>query len=197
MDGLVATRQIRNRWPAGTGPRIIAMTANVLQEDQEACFAAGMDDYLVKPLMPEELLRKIGLLLHRHPQQRALGESPHAPSGYLVIRPASLQEVTGGDAGMERELISLFLKESGEALERMKACTDQADWEGLYKATHFIKPSFYLFGVEEARQLFPSLEKLAKSSPQEAQVRPMLHQVRNLREACVQDLERYLRQLPA
>ena len=54
LDGLEATRRIRAKWP-GAGPRIVAMTANALSEDREACFAAGMDDYLSKPIRVEEL----------------------------------------------------------------------------------------------------------------------------------------------
>jgi PAS domain S-box-containing protein len=55
MDGLDATRRICERWPVDTRPRIIAMTANAMLEDREACFAAGMDDYVAKPVRPEEL----------------------------------------------------------------------------------------------------------------------------------------------
>ena len=55
LDGLDATRRIRERWPDGDRPRIIAMTANAMQEDREACFAAGMDDYVAKPIRAEEL----------------------------------------------------------------------------------------------------------------------------------------------
>jgi CheY-like chemotaxis protein len=56
MDGLEATRAIHREWPAAQRPRIIALTANVMKEDQEACFAAGMDDYLGKPIRVEELM---------------------------------------------------------------------------------------------------------------------------------------------
>jgi CheY-like chemotaxis protein len=56
MDGLEATRTICRDWPEGKRPRIIAMTANVMAEDREACFAAGMDDYLGKPIRVEQLV---------------------------------------------------------------------------------------------------------------------------------------------
>jgi PAS domain S-box-containing protein len=56
MDGLEATQAIHQEWPREQRPRIIAMTANVMQEDREEYLAAGMDDYIGKPIRVEELV---------------------------------------------------------------------------------------------------------------------------------------------
>ncbi len=58
LDGLEATRQIRSRWP-GRALRIVGLTANAMAGDREDCLAAGMDDYVSKPIRPEELARAI------------------------------------------------------------------------------------------------------------------------------------------
>jgi len=55
MDGLEACREIHARLPAGRIPKIIAVTANALLTDRDRCLAAGMDDYIAKPVKLDEL----------------------------------------------------------------------------------------------------------------------------------------------
>jgi CheY-like chemotaxis protein len=65
LDGLDATRRICDRWQPDERPRIIAMTANAMPEEREACFAAGMDDYVAKPIRPEKLAAVLGRVVSR------------------------------------------------------------------------------------------------------------------------------------
>jgi CheY-like chemotaxis protein len=59
MDGLEASRKINARWQPQERPRIIAMTANAMQGDRDMCLAAGMDDYLTKPIRVERLVEAL------------------------------------------------------------------------------------------------------------------------------------------
>jgi len=59
MDGLDAARQICARWQRDERPRIVAMTANAMQGDRDMCLAAGMDDYLTKPIRVERLVEAL------------------------------------------------------------------------------------------------------------------------------------------
>jgi CheY-like chemotaxis protein len=59
MEGLEATRRIVTRVPPDRRPRIVAMTANAMQGDREACLAAGMDDYVTKPIRVEALVEAL------------------------------------------------------------------------------------------------------------------------------------------
>ncbi len=100
MDELEATRQIRRR-PSGVQPRIIAMTANAMKEDREACFAAGMDDYLGKPIRMEEL---VATLSRSHPLAEPAQEAgeAEAPVGALgSALPGSAPQVTPSAAELE------------------------------------------------------------------------------------------------
>jgi CheY-like chemotaxis protein len=68
MDGLEAARRITSRWPADERPRIVAMTANAMQGDRGQCLAAGMDDYVTKPIRVDAL---VTALLATAPKQDA------------------------------------------------------------------------------------------------------------------------------
>jgi CheY-like chemotaxis protein len=57
MDGLEATRRIISDFPAARRPQIIAMTANAMEGDREKCLAAGMYDYITKPVKIDQLAR--------------------------------------------------------------------------------------------------------------------------------------------
>jgi CheY-like chemotaxis protein len=59
MDGLEASRRITAKWPNGKRPHIVAMTANAMQGDREMCLAAGMDDYVTKPIRVNELIEAL------------------------------------------------------------------------------------------------------------------------------------------
>jgi GAF domain-containing protein/CheY-like chemotaxis protein len=59
MDGLEASRRITAKWPPGERPRIVAMTANAMQGDREECLAAGMDDYVTKPIRVDALVEAL------------------------------------------------------------------------------------------------------------------------------------------
>ena len=65
MDGIEASRRIVADAPAGARPRIVAMTANAMQGDREECLAAGMDDYVQKPIRVERLVEALGCVTVR------------------------------------------------------------------------------------------------------------------------------------
>ena len=94
LDGLDATRQICERWPEETRPHIVAMTANALPEDREACFAAGMNDYVAKPIRAEELVAAL-----KRAKPLVNGDGGSAAIGYVSLDDAALGNLRdlGGD----------------------------------------------------------------------------------------------------
>ena len=70
MDGLEASRQINKRWGRTDRPRIVAMTANALQGDREKCLAAGMDDYMSKPIRVDDLVNALSNTMPRRNKEK-------------------------------------------------------------------------------------------------------------------------------
>jgi len=58
MDGLQASKEINRLYP-DKRPHIVALTANAMKEDMERCFAAGMDDFVSKPVKPKEIAKAL------------------------------------------------------------------------------------------------------------------------------------------
>ena len=111
MDGLEATRQIAARWPADARPRIIAMTANAMQGDREICLAAGMDDYLTKPIRVERLVEA---LYRSQPRKEPMLTAPAIDSATF----AALRDTTGAE--FVRELVDTFLDEAPRMLADLR-----------------------------------------------------------------------------
>ena len=174
LDGLGASRRIREQVPADAQPRIIAMTANALSEDREACFAAGMDDYLAKPVRAAELARALARVDPRpRPDAPAPTDEPPTdepptdePAGdqhprdnllrddavpEVAVDPALLAELTGrlGDRGAEfrATLIATWREEAQRRLVELQKAVDAEDAEGVARVAHTVKSGSAALGA--------------------------------------------------
>jgi PAS domain S-box-containing protein len=119
MDGYEATGEIRRREGASRHTTIIAMTANALEGDREKCLAAGMDDYISKPVKIEDL----ATVLDRWQPNSSDGDRKTASSvkrdNYSPVDLECLWEASGGDEVEMRELMELYLHQTAEELANL------------------------------------------------------------------------------
>jgi two-component system sensor histidine kinase/response regulator len=165
MDGYEVSRLIRQQSTHGTGPYIIALTANALQGDRERCIQAGMNDYLTKPLHLSDLESSLQrALLRVQPSRR----SNQATPGSEVLDPAilaSLHELSSPNEGDPfKELVELFLKDAQSRLQKMAVALERKEWSQLAAAAHTLKGSANNLGARNLANLLASLEKHAKTS---------------------------------
>ncbi|MDQ3993282.1 MAG: PAS domain S-box protein, partial [Actinomycetota bacterium] len=160
MDGLEATRRIRDEWPDDERPRVIAITANAMQGDREMCLAAGMDDYLSKPIRPEELS---AALARTEPVDRAAGVPPE--QGDASIDRAALKQIEAsvGDAAFVGELIDTFLADAPALLATLRRSQEQKDADAVRRAAHTLKSNGRTFGATALAGLCEELELAAKT----------------------------------
>ena len=159
LDGLDASRQIRERWPTESRPRIIAMTANAMPEDREACFAAGMDDYVAKPIRADELAEA----LRRAKPLRSQDDVSSNEAGISFDAAAleNLRELGGED--FLAEVIDAFLADAPTLLENLRRSLDETDADELRRAAHTLKSNGSTLGAEGFSELCRDLEQRAKS----------------------------------
>jgi signal transduction histidine kinase/DNA-binding response OmpR family regulator/HPt (histidine-containing phosphotransfer) domain-containing protein len=171
MDGLDATRLIRERLPRARQPRIVAMTANALSGDRERCLAAGMDDYISKPIQLPELAKVI---------ERNRPGAPAVPADVTVETPAL--STTGADEalGYDREVIDQLVSVAGPAgasmvlgamidsapgmLEGLQRAVTAVDRKEIRRHAHSLKTNARTVGAHAIGRQFQELEQLSGSA---------------------------------
>lgn len=170
MDGIEATKAIRQEEPNDKHVPIIAITAAAMKRDQEKCLAAGMDDYISKPIhFPEfrRLLMKLenGAILNgkvdmetrdgESVKARVIGQNAidfSAPFSMLVC-PLDQQVL----------LVRTLQKETHQRLDEIAQGIQRADFRLLVRASHSLKSAAELFAAQQVMQAGAEIEKAARA----------------------------------
>jgi CheY-like chemotaxis protein len=186
LDGLDATRRIRQR-EAEKSPEvaraiIIAMTANAMHGDQEKCLAAGMDDYISKPVRPEMLrsaVKSWGRKLKKQPVE--IMRTPSAPmheqgaNPSSVIHETSENQISGPPVNVERlmdfatgdqaaldQLIEIYLSQTTERLAKLGAAIASAAADEVERLAHACAGASSTCGMVHIASLFQELMRQGK-----------------------------------
>ena len=158
LDGLAATRRLRAELPADRQPRVVAMTANALAEDREQCLAAGMDDYLAKPVRRDELAAALSgaeaLVEGEEPEQE------EASGG--AVDPTVLHSLTSrmGDRGaaMLDRLLDTWETEAGKRLAELETAVDDRDGDAFARAAHALRGGSASLGATRLAEVCAEVE---------------------------------------
>jgi CheY-like chemotaxis protein/HPt (histidine-containing phosphotransfer) domain-containing protein len=164
MDGLEATRQIRERWPESRRPRIVAMTGHALMGDREKCLAAGMDDFISKPVRIGELqaaLERWGQTKSQKPDTAFVRrERPSRVADLLdhaVL--AELRQMPASDGvPIVKELINLFLGSAPQRIAQINQFLE--DPQKMAFHAHALKSMSLNLGAKKMVELCQKLEAL-------------------------------------
>jgi CheY-like chemotaxis protein len=160
MDGFVATAAIREREAARPGGRrlpIVALTAYAMKGDRERCLAAGMDDYLTKPIRHDQLATVLA---------RFTGEAwSSAESDQLspALDEAAALAHAGDDRQLLGERLGTFLQDGPGHLQAIRDAVAGADAPALVRAAHTMNGSLRVLGAAAATALVGPLEALGRA----------------------------------
>jgi PAS domain S-box-containing protein len=187
LDGFEASREINRRWPGERRPRLVAMTANAMQGDRELCEAAGMDDYVSKPIRVEELVAALERCRWRAeagaraapaapvvPPARgaSLQGAPSAPGAAgpgspapapAIDRTAFDQLVATMDRAFAAELIDTFVEDGRELIATLQRALADGNLDDFRRAAHSLKSSSETLGAAPLAGLARELETRARA----------------------------------
>ncbi|MFH2005538.1 MAG: ATP-binding protein [bacterium] len=194
MDGLEASRIIVETYPADRRPRIIAMTAGALSEDRERCQAAGMDDFVSKPVRVEELteaLRRCERVSGGSDGAAEAGADdaaaappaaapgPHAARAAPAdpVPPVNLAHLNAlGPPDLVRELIQIYLEDAPDLLRGVQQAVEATDATAVQRAAHGLKGCCANLGIERLAELSFTLERAGQAAVLD-DVAEMLHEL--------------------
>ncbi len=174
MDGLTATKAIRDQEPASRHVPIIAMTAHAMVGDREKSLAAGMDDHVNKPLDPVRFHATLARWLPRTRTAPAGkgGPTPPLPPPRRTEPFACLQHCfttakglarTSGNHDIYGNLLALFVKNHAEASAEMEQSLAANDFEALQSQSHALKGVAGTVGAEKLQTAALGLEMAARA----------------------------------
>ncbi len=176
MDGFEITSRIRER-ELGTDRRtpVIALTASATQANRERCRAAGMDDFITKPIHRSSLHEVLSRWVD-------VSKPAHAPQALAPaeIDRALLHSVTGGDPVAVDHYARLFDAEVAGALQEIRNAAHGGDCKRVVKALHGLKGAAVTIGAIGVRNTISRLEEQARSNA----VENVLPQLADLERAC-------------
>jgi len=196
MDGVTATKTIRNtlQEPARS-VKIIAMTANVLQEDVQAYFNAGMNAYVSKPFNSDELLLKMDGVLHnntavtgnvKQEEKKAKEEKGFPPLPEHVTDMSFLKQFTGGNPDKVQKYVGMFLENAPKLLDNIEKGLAAKDYQAIKIAAHSMKPQMSYMGIKED---VSNIFLIEQSSGESAHYEALPQLVSNLKRLCSKAFE--------
>jgi PAS domain S-box-containing protein len=164
MDGLEATRRIRELEAGRVRTPIVALTANAMMGTLERCLEAGMDDYLTKPLDISRLQDVLDRFMSTSSDRDSNADSgtPRVASADVSVR-ARLAEIAGDDAEFIAELIGAFLSSGEETLQELHAAVTSGDVAAIARAAHKLKGASANLHVDGLAALTLEIESRAKA----------------------------------
>jgi two-component system sensor histidine kinase/response regulator len=168
MDGLETSAHIRARPHLGSLP-IVAVTANALAGDRERYMTGGMNDYLSKPLEPQQLQRILARWLPGVSQPSADIPTP-SEGGFHSLKEAGVDieralEYLLGNSVLYQRLLERFVRERGDLAERLNQTLQDSDMEKLRELVHGLKSVAATLGLTQLAQMAAETESFMEHNP--------------------------------
>jgi PAS domain S-box-containing protein len=195
MDGLEATQKIRNlEDDAKSKVPVIAITASVLDRDIEECKKAGMNGFIAKPFTFNELYERFNHFVSKDFSEETSGGIESKDT--IALKIDNLEELTGGDDDLLKEMLDLFLEQTPEMMDKILDNLENENYEELKINTHTLKPTFTYVGIQEATELAEKIEEMAgRENPPSEELTKSINRLKEICDRSILEVQKMRRSL--
>jgi PAS domain S-box-containing protein len=184
LDGIEAARSIRTSFPKPKSEvPIIAFTANALKGDKDKYLSAGMNSYISKPFMPDELFNIMSKFYIPE------NHSNDIPKSHPITDLSSLRKMSNNDESFVQDMVTSFIEKTPDIIKQIRKANKDENWQEVGAMAHKLKPNLAFMGIDSLKKLIAQIESNANNNTNTEEIPGLIKKLSSSIKTAIKELD--------